>query len=143
MATSINAFEKLYINLKNRFTVVNDDREYSLGEYMLIKAGKKKENRELPVAEAKFKQPGAVVTFVSFINDKLMVREAPQKDKVMRAFPFRTAAAAVLSALLLCTFVITYSATVLNGTNQENAPGYMSIDAASLDDPDEDGKYIN
>ncbi len=137
MATSMNAYEGLYINLKNRFTVVDGNKEYSLGEYMLIKAGKKQDPYALPVAETTFKQPGAIVTFVNFINDKLMVREAPQKDKVMRAFPFRTAAAAVLSALLVCTFVVTYSATTLNSATQEDIPGYMSIsDDEKLDEID-------
>ena len=39
---TVNAYEALYTNMKNRFTVVNDNSEYSLGEYMLMKAGKKK-----------------------------------------------------------------------------------------------------
>ena len=143
MATSMNAYEKLYINLKNKFTVVDEDEnEYSLGEYMLIKAGKKTNTSVLPIAT--LRQSSAVVTFVNFINDKLMVREAPQKDKVMRAFPFRTAAAAVLSALLVCTFVITYSATNLNNMSNENAPGYMAIsESEHLDEIDYENKIIN
>ena len=126
MATSMNSYEKLYLNLKNRFTVVNGAQECSLGEYMLIKADKKNDTSVLPV-EATLHQPLAVVSFVNFISEKLMVKEAPQKDKIMRAFPLRTAAAAMLSALLVCTFVITYSATSLNVSEKDNTAGYMAV----------------
>ena len=40
----MNVYENLYENMKNRFTVVNNNTEYTLGEIMLIKAGKKKES---------------------------------------------------------------------------------------------------
>ena len=126
MATSMNAYEKLYTNLKNRFIVVDGNRECTLGEYMLNKNCKDEESYALPVVTAKIHQPSAVVNIVNYINDKLMVREAPQKDKVMRAFPFRTVAASVLSALLVCTFVITYSATSLNSVSGESVPRYMA-----------------
>ena len=122
----MNAYEKLYNNMKTRFTVVNGESECSLGEYMLAKANKNQNSSTLPVAAATLRQPSAVVSFVNYINDKLMVKEAPQKDKVIRAFPFRTAAAALLSALLVCTFVITYGASGLKSATDENAT-YMSI----------------
>ena len=137
MATSMNAYEKLYTNLKNRFIVVDGNRECTLGEYMLNKNCKDEESYALPVVTAKIHQPSAVVNIVNYINDKLMVREAPQKDKVMRAFPFRTVAASVLSALLVCTFVITYSATSLNSVSGESAPRYMATsDDAELEEID-------
>jgi len=142
--TSTSAYESLYNNMKKHFTVISDNNEYTLGEYMSMKADAKNESvSNLPAVRSSVVDTHSVAAIFSYVNEKLTVKKAPVKDRTMRAFPFRTAAAAVLSALLLCTFVITYSATVLNGTNQENAPGYMSIDAASLDDPDEDGKYIN
>ena len=126
MATSNNAYEQLYTNLKNRFTVVNGNEECTLGEYMLNK-NCKEESSALPIVAAKLHQPSAVVNFVSYINDKLMVKEAPQKDKVMRAFPLRTVAAAFLSALLVCTFVISYGATNLKNISENNAPVYMAL----------------
>ena len=126
MATSNNAYEMLYTNLKNRFTVVDGDEECTLGEYMLNKTCKE-EISALPMVTAKVHQPSAVANFVSYINDKLMVKEAPQKDKVMRAFPFRTVAAACLSALLVCTFVISYGATSMNAVSSENSPAYMAL----------------
>ena len=113
--------------MKTRFTVVSENSEYSLGEYMLAKAGKKKESTTLPIATATLRQPSAVVSFLNYINDKLMVKEAPQKDKVMRAFPFRTAAAALLSALLVCTFAITYGVASVNASVSDDNATYMSI----------------
>ena len=35
---SINVYETLYKNMKEKFTVVNDGCEYTLGEYMSVKA---------------------------------------------------------------------------------------------------------
>ena len=127
MATSTNAYEQLYANLKNRFTVVDGKEECTLGEYMLNKNCKEEENSALPVVTAKVHQPSAVVNIVNYINDKLMVKEAPQKDKVMRAFPLRTVAAAFLSAILVCTFVISYGATTLKNVSNESAPTYMAL----------------
>ena len=125
MATT-NCYDRLYENMKNRLTVVEGDSEYTLGEYMLNK-NCKEEGYALPIVTAKIHQPSAVVNFVSYINDKLMVKEAPQKDKVMRAFPFRTVAAACLSALLVCTFVISYGATSLNNVDSASSPAYMAL----------------
>ena len=126
MATSMNAYETLYNNMKTRFTVVNEDCECSLGEYMLAKASKAKEPQNLPITTAA-NEPSAVISFVNYINDKLMIKEAPQKDTVIRAFPLRTAAAALLSALLVCTFVMTYGATNLNASSSDDKATYMSI----------------
>lgn len=127
MATSINAYEKLYSNMKARFTVVNGDSDCSLGEYMLMKAGKKKESANIPVPTNTLRQPSALTSIITYVNDKLMVKEAPEKDKVMRAFPFRTTAAAVLSALLLCTFGVSYGMASLNALNKDTGTSYLSI----------------
>ena len=129
MATSMNAYEKLYINMKTRFTVVSDDRECSLGEYMLTRANREKEEdiQDLTVATITPKEPSAVVSFANYISERLMVNEAPQEDKVIRRFPIRTAAAALLSAMLICTFVMTYGATNLNAKSSDDNATYMSI----------------
>ena len=126
MATSINAYDRLYSNMKTRFTVVNGENEYSLGEYMLLKAGKKKEAASLPVANATLKQLSPVRSFICYVNDKLMVKEAPAKDKVIRAFPFRTTAAAVISALLVCTFALSYGLAGINSMTSEANASYIS-----------------
>ena len=126
MATSMNAYDRLYSNMKTRFTVVNGNNEYSLGEYMLLKAGKKKESATLPATAATLKQLSPVRSFISYVNDKLMVKEAPAKDKVIRAFPFRTTAAAVISALLVCTFAVSYGLAGINSITDGNS-SYISV----------------
>ena len=99
---SYNVYENLYANTKANFTVVKDNKEYTLGEYMLMKAGKK----NLP-AERNAKS-GAVSAFFSYVNDKLTVKNPPAKDKTIRRFPLRTTAAAFLSAMMVCTLVLSF-----------------------------------
>ena len=100
----MNAYEKLYKNTKSQFTIVNDNKEYTLGELMLLKAGKKKENSNLPVSSG----TRAVSAFFTYVNDKLTVRNPPEKDRTIKKFPLRTSAAAFLSALLMCTLVLSF-----------------------------------
>lgn len=110
MTTSTNAYETLYQNMKNRFTVVNDGSEYTLGDYMLMKANKKDFTSRLPVATKNdvARGEGAVALFVSYINDKLTIKKPPVKDKTIRAFPFRTSASAFLSAAVACAFILSF-----------------------------------
>ncbi len=140
MATSTNAYERLYSNMKERFTVVNGGNECSLGEYMLMKAGKKKDST-LPVSRATLRQPSVISSFFSYVNDKLMVREAPAKDKVIRAFPFRTTAAAVLSALLVCTFVISYGAASIKSITGSEGAVYTSYTEDDSETKDTEENY--
>jgi len=109
MAT-YNNYDILYENMKNRFTVVNDNEEYTLGDYMLMKAGKKKEEAKLPVAQRSSASKGerAVAMLISYVNDKLTVKTPPVKDKTIRSFPFRASASAFLSAAVTCMFMLSF-----------------------------------
>ena len=40
MTAVANPYEALYTNLKNRFTVIHDGKECTVGDFMLMKAGK-------------------------------------------------------------------------------------------------------
>ena len=92
--------------MKQRFTVSQNDTAYTLGEYMLMKAdGKKSENTALPVAVM---SEVAVTNIVSFIDDKLTIKQAPVKDKTIRAFPFRASASAFLTASVACAFLLSF-----------------------------------
>ncbi|MBE6643997.1 MAG: hypothetical protein E7612_01300 [Ruminococcaceae bacterium] len=113
----MNVYEDLYENMKNRFTVINDNAEYTLGEIMLIKAGKKKEASNLPAVRTASSTEKAICAFVSYVNDKLTLKAPPVKDKTIRRFPFRTSAAAVLSAVIACTLVISYGSLTLRSAN--------------------------
>ena len=113
----MNVYENLYENMKNRFTVVNDNCEYTLGEYMLARAGMKKEKSNLPAVRTASANDKAVVAFFRYVNDKLTLKAPPVKDKTIKRFPLRTSAAAVLSAIVACTLVISYGAATLRGTS--------------------------
>ena len=129
MATN---YDNLYENMKNRLTVVNEDSEYTIGSYMLMKANRKKEDALLPVAERSTatKTERAVANVVSYINDKLTIKEPPIKDKTIRAFPFRASASAFLSAVVACAFMLSFivvGARLLN-TNTEYTEVSLSED---------------
>ena len=104
----MSRYETLYNNMKNKFTVVNDNCEYTLGAYMTMKANEKSQNAALPVAKTAG-QNRSLVSFVSFISDKLIVKTPPAKDKTIKAFPIRTSFSAVLSSIALCTFVLSFA----------------------------------
>ena len=107
MTQTTNTYDKLYENMKQRFTVSQNDTAYTLGEYMLMKAdGKKSENTALPVAVM---SEVAVTNIVSFVDDKLTIKQAPVKDKTIKAFPFRASASAFLTASVACAFVLSFA----------------------------------
>ena len=99
MTQTNNSYDKLYENMRQRFTVSCDNTEYTLGEYMLMKAdSKKSDDAALPVAvmTAVSKSEMAVSGIVSFVDDKLTIKQPPVKDKTIRSFPFRASASAFL-----------------------------------------------
>ena len=119
--TSQNAYESLYNNMKNGLTVVSKDGEYTLGDYMLMKAGKLKESSTLPVSMSDAKESHAISAFFTYVNDKLTVKAPPAKDRTIRRFPLRTSLSAVLSALVACTLVLSYGATVMRANDAPTA----------------------
>lgn len=112
--TSTNAYETLYNNMKNKFTVVSDNNEYTLGEYMSMKANANTATSNLP-ATRNANQNHSISSIFSYVNEKLAVKKPPVREKVMRKFPFRTTAAAFLSALVACTLMFSYGLFALNG----------------------------
>ena len=112
MTQTTNSYDKLYENMKQRFTVSADNTEYTIGEYMLMRADvKKTDNTALPVAvqTAVTKSEMAVSGIVSFVDDKLTIKQPPVKDKTIRAFPFRASASAFLTASVACAFVLGFA----------------------------------
>ena len=110
-----NAYETLYNNMKNKFTVVSDSNEYTLGEYMSMKANAKPQNSNLPVARSE-SQNHSISAIFSYVNEKLAVKKPPVREKVMRKFPFRTSAAAFLSAIVACALMFSYGLFSLNAS---------------------------
>ena len=103
-------YQDLYENLKNRFTVESDGHDYSLGDYMLMKACKKKNEASLPVIQRSYATKGerAVALFVDYVNQKLTIKKPPVKDKTIRAFPFRTSLSALLTSVVACSFILSF-----------------------------------
>jgi len=133
---TVNAYEALYMNMKNRFTVVNDDSEYSLGEYMLMKAGKKKEKSNLPAAKSCASSSTAVSAFFRYVNDKLTVKKPPVKDKIIKKFPFRTSFAALMSAVVACTLILTYGTVSLKSMTNDTPTTVYTESENVENDPD-------
>jgi len=122
MTQTTNSYDKLYENMKQRFTISSGDSEYTIGAYMLMRANdKKKENAALPVAvqTAVAKSEVAMTTIVSFVDDKLTIKQAPVKDKTIKSFPFRSSAAAFLTASVACAFILSFA---LIGARTLNTP---------------------
>ena len=132
-----NAYENLYNNMKNRFTVVSDNCEYTLGDYMLMKAGKRKAQSNLPAVNNASNEK-AITAFFKYVNDKLAVKAPPVKDKTIRRFPFRTSAAALLSAVVTCTLVLSFgSVTMRNAGGAQPA----TVELAETIEETEDFTY--
>lgn len=112
MTHTTNNYDKLYENMKQRFTVTDNDAEYTIGEYMLVKANAKKiENAALPIAvqSAVTRSEVAMTNIVSFVDDKLTIKQAPIKDKTIKSFPFRASASAFLTASVACAFLLSFA----------------------------------
>ena len=108
MAKTTNNYDKLYNSMKENLTVANSD--CTLGEYMLMKAAQKKAESTLPVAlrpSATRSERTAALVY-TYIEDKLTIKTPPQKDAAIRAFPLRTSASAFLSAVVVCTFMLSF-----------------------------------
>ena len=131
MTQATNNYERLYDNMKNRFTVASDNSEYTLGEYMLMKADVKKADAALPVAmrSTATKSEIAVASIVSFVSDKLAIKEAPAKDKTIKAFPLRTSASAFLSAAVACAFLLSFALIGIKAV-EFNEPAKASASSA-------------
>ncbi|MBP3591623.1 MAG: hypothetical protein J6K14_04000 [Clostridia bacterium] len=134
-----NVYETLYNNMKQRFTVVSGENEYTLGGYMVMKAKEKQAKAALP-ATITTHRPMALQSVFSYINRKLTVKEAPAPEKTIKAFPLRTALSAACSALLVCTLMFSFGA--LNGLMPSlgNESGYIAL--AQEESPEETEEQV-
>ena len=124
--TSTSAYETLYNNMKKHFTVISDNNEYTLGEYMSMKAEAKSEAAtKLPAVRSAAADNHSMTAIISYVNEKLTVKKAPVKDKTMRAFPFRTSMAAALSAVVACALIFSYGIFAVNGAG--NTPATVDV----------------
>lgn len=103
----MNAYEKLYRNTKSQFTIVSDNKEYTLGELMLEKAGKK-EAASISASKKVKNTQSSVSAFINYVNDKISIKNSPAKERIIKRFPLRTSLSAVLSAMIVCTLVLSF-----------------------------------
>lgn len=126
MTYSTNSYDKLYENMRQRFNVSVNDTDYTIGEYMLKMAeDKKSTDATLPVAvkSAVTRSEMAMTNIVSFVDDKLTIKQTPIKDKTIRSFPFRASASALLTASVACAFILSFA---LIGAKALSTPGNVS-----------------
>ena len=143
MTQNTNSYDRLYENMKQRFTVSADNTDYTIGEYMLMRADvKKTENTALPVAvqTAVTKSEKAVSGLVTFVDDKLTIKEPPVKDKTLKAFPFRASASAFLTASVACAFILSFA---LIGVKTLSTPAPEANDIVVEQDEDTNVSYVN
>lgn len=142
MTQMTNNYEKLYENMKQRFTVSTDDSNYTLGEFMLMKAGSHKveSSSSLPVAvkTAVTKSEMAVSNIVTFVDDKLTIKQEPVKDKTIRSFPLRASASAFFTAAVACAFVLSFAligfkALSTPAPTTESALNQIELNVAEID----------
>ena len=134
-----NVYDTLYNNMKQRFTVVSGDNEYTLGGYMMMKAKEKSEKSNLPATITET-SPTALKSVLSYINNKLAVKKQPAPEKTIKAFPLRTALSAVCSALLICT--LTFSFGALSGLIPSRGEGSGYIAQTEQQTEQENEEYI-
>ena len=118
MTATMNAYDALYTNLKNQFTVVYNGAECTVGDFMLMKSKQRSES-SLPIVTTTAKNT-SLATIVEYVNDKLTVKKAPVKDKTIRSFPMRTSLSAMLSATAACALVFSCGIFALNSSSQAN-----------------------
>ena len=119
MTAVMNPYDALYTNLKNQFTVIYNNTECTVGDFMLMKANKKTES-SLPIVTTA--RTTSLATIVEYVNDKLTVKKAPIKDKTIRRFPLRTSFSALLSATAACALIMSCGIFSLSGAKGTNTP---------------------
>lgn len=118
MNTIANPYDALYTNLKNKFTVVHNGAECTVGDFMLMKAGKHSSSKSaLPTTVKTVEREHAIVSIINYVNDKLTVKNPPAKDTTIKRFPVRSSLSAILSAVAACALIISCGIFALKGVN--------------------------
>ena len=122
-----NVYDTLYNNMKQRFTIVSGENEYTLGGYMRMKAQEKNAKQTLPTAVTSEQRPMVLQSVFSYIGTKLAVKEPPAPEKTIKAFPLRTTLSAICSALLICTLTFSFGAISGLLPAQGEGSGYVAM----------------
>ncbi len=127
-------YEQLYSNMVKSFTV--DEADCKLGDYMLMKANAKKSvNNTTSLAVSARQSVGtSIASIISYVNDKLTVKQAPIRDRTIRKFPLRTTLSALCSAIVVCCLAISCAVFGINseaGNANTVENGYSETDEIS------------
>ena len=119
MNTVANPYDALYTNLKTKYTVVHNGVECTVGDFMLMKAGKSSAvHTTLPAETVKTidRQP-VIANLMNYVNDKLAVKNPPQKDVTLKRFPLKASLSAMLSAVAACALIISCGIFAIRGAS--------------------------
>lgn len=102
-----NAYEKLYDKMKTKFTVIKNNNEYTLGEYMAMKSQSAlaRKNEEKPNTRT----PSS---FLAYLGEKMAARSQSREN---HAFPLKTLASACLSLMVVSALVFSFGAVSSKG----------------------------
>lgn len=114
MTAVTNPYDALYTNLKNRCDVTYDGYECTIGECMLMRAGKRQTSATTLPIEATYNK-NTLTNIVDYISNKLTVRNAPEKNKTLHSFPYRTSMSAIFSAVASCALIFSLGIFALTG----------------------------
>ena len=116
MTSVKNSYDTLYNNLKDRFTVVYEGCDCTLGDYMLIKAGKKQTSESSLPAAVVGERSASISSIVDYVATQLTVKKAPAREKTMRRFPLRSSLSAIFTAVAACALVFSFGIFALNNS---------------------------
>ena len=141
MNTRVNPYDSLYNNLKNRFTVIHNGQECTVGDFMRMKSGAHCASN-LPLNE-KNSEDGSIAAVINYVSDKLTIKNAPMKDKTMKRFPIRTSLSATISAVAACALIMFTGIITSGGLNDnflssENKPYIETVDDLAKEDQNTD-----
>lgn len=108
MTSVKNAYDTLYENLKDRFTVVYEGCDCTLGDYMLIKAGKRQTPESDLPAPAVAEKNSSIGSIVGYVASRFTVKDAPAREKTIRRFPLRSSMSAIFTAAAACALVFSF-----------------------------------
>ena len=143
MTSVKNAYDTLYENLKDRFTVVYEGCDCTLGDYMLIKAGKRQTSEsELP-APVNTEKSRALTSIVDYVASRFTVKDAPAREKTIRRFPLRSSMSAIFTAAAACALVFSLGIFSLTGSGIITPYTADSSESESMPEPETETEEEN
>ena len=116
MTSVKNPYDTLYENLKDKFTVVCEGCDCTLGDYMLIKASQRQVSDSTLPAPIAAERTSSVSDIVEYVASRLTVKAAPAREKTIRRFPLRSSMSAIFTAAAACALVFSFGVFTLKNS---------------------------